>query len=537
MSLDLTLPDDWRTWDLQSKDRLLWRLKAEAIIQRKVGTFCTDATPSALAGRILGDRWHHRNYHDVLDQMALDIEAGEIDMATISLPPQVGKSSWVNWYVLWRMARHPEDPIIRMSYAAALATDHAHVVQGYVEQYGGQFGLIPEKGSWGQHNWRTKTGAGLRSGGMLTGVVGYPAATMVLDDPLAGRAQADSKLIRDKVWNEYSGSLVSRMRPGAPLLIVATRWHEDDPIGRLIKLHGRESEGGKVREINMAAFAMEDDPLGRAVGEPLQHPFIEPEDTAAARAHWENKRRSSTLRDWFSQYMGDPKPVEGALLTDAEVKASTWHDDLPVFVKTGVAVDPSGGGRDVAGVIGGGLMDDGTLMWTHDRSASMSSEEWATAACLLAHEIDAGDIIYEANYGGDQAKFLIRSVWNKLVADGTIEANEDGDSPPCPRIVVVHAKKNKRVRAEPIAVQVKLGNIRFWGLFVLDLGSEWCTWQEDSKESPGRIDASSYLAYKYLKIPGAEANVSTIHLDEQRKEGTGRGALAARRVNRPAAGR
>lgn len=530
MSTAVAVPDDWRAWDPLSKDRLIWRLKAEAIVQRKQETFCFDKTPSALAARMLGDRWHHRNYHDLLDQLALDLDTGVIDMATLSMPPQTGKSSWVNWFVFWYNARHPENPVIRMSYAAGLAVSHAHVVQQYVEQYGGQFGLLPGKGTWAQNNWKTLTGCGLRSGGMLTGVSGYPAALMLLDDPLAGRAQADSKLIRDKVWNEYSGSLVSRMRPGAPLLIIATRWHEDDPIGRLVKRHGDEKTGGRVRVINLAALALEDDALGRNVGEPLQHPWIEPDDVAGARKHWEDKRKTSTQRDWFSLYQGDPKPIEGALLTEEQVKAATHLGELPAMSRRGVAIDQSGGGRDVAGITAGQVTEDGKLIWTHDWSGEMSSGEWSRAACLLAYEIEANDFIVEHNYGGDNAKFLLRSVWKGLQEEGLVEG-------PCPRVVEVHAKTGKRVRAEPIAVQVRIGNVQFWGLEVLDLASEWTTWQEDSKESPGRIDSSSYLAYKYLKIPGAEANVSTVNLDEQRKEGTGKGALAARRVGRPAGGR
>lgn len=530
MSLALQLPDDWRTWDPQSKDRLLWRLKAEAIIQRKVKTFCTDATPSAMAARIMGDRWHHRNYHDVLDRLALDLESGACKMGVISTPPQIGKSTWVNWFVAWRMARHPEDPIIRMSYAASLATKHGRYVQQIVEDHGGEFGLLPRKGAWGQDEWETRTGAALRSGGMLTGVSGYPCTLMLLDDPLSGRAQADSQVYRDRTWDEYSGSLVSRMRPGSPLLVVATRWHMDDPIGRLIEKHGDERTGGKVRVINLAALARENDILGRAVGEPLQHPWIDPEDHDAALAHWNDQRAKSTMRDWYSLYQGDPRPVEGALLTEAQVAAATWRGDLPEFVKTVVGVDQSGGGRDVAGIIAGGLTADGKLIWTHDRSAAMGSDGWSRAACLLAHEVQANEIVVEHNYGGDQAKFLLRSVWNGLLAEGLVEG-------PCPRIVEVHAKKGKRVRAEPIAVQVALGNIWFWGLFVLELGAEWTTWQEDSKESPGRIDASSYVAYRLIKIPGMESVLSTVNLDEARKEGTGKGALAKRRLVRPTAGR
>lgn len=525
MSLDLATPGDWRSWDETSKERLIARLRAETLIQRKIDSYCEDETPSAMAKRWLGDRWQHRSYHDVLDQLALDLEAGVIDRATVSMPPQVGKSTWVNWFVSWSLAKHPIDPIIRMSYAAELATSHARSVQGFVEDHGATYGLLQKRGDWAQHNWHTMTGAGLRSGGMLTGVAGFPAARMVIDDPIGGRALADSKTIRDKTYNEYSANLLSRLRPGGWLLIVNTRWHDDDLNARVVKLEGRESTGGRWREVNLPAIAWEaDDPLGRKVGDPLPHPFIDPADTAAALKHWEEKRRTSTTRDWFSLYQGDPRPAEGALLTDDQVKASTRMEPIDFTkVKTGVSIDPNGGGRDVAGVIGGAFVDD-KVVWTHDRSDNFGSDGWSTAACELAHEIDAGVFVYEHNYGGDQARLILRTVWAKLSA----EAEEDWG--PCPRIEAVHAKKGKRVRAEPIAAQVVFGNVQFYGLNVLDLGSEWQTWQEDSKESPGRIDASCYLAYKWLKVPGAEAVVSNIA--ELPKTPTGRTRQASRTFTR-----
>ena len=527
MSLDFALPDDWHSWDSTSKDRLLHRLKAEAILQGKVETFCTFETPSAMAKHYLGDRWHHRDYHDELDRLALDLRAGTVDRAAISQPPQTGKSTAVNWLIFWWQAMNPTHPIMRVSYAGDLAISHANYVHRLVVEHGGAFGLVPQRGAQKQNNWETLTGTGLRSGGILTGMSGFPAALMVIDDPLAGRAQADSKLIRDKTWSEISGSLISRMRPNAPLLYVLTRWHEDDPVGRAVKQEGSEAEGGRYRVLNLPAID--------ADGAPLQHPWIEPSDVRGALKHWEDKRRTSTLRDWHSLYQGDPKPVEGALLTDEQVKAATHNGELPEFVRTGVAIDPSGGGRDVAGIVGGGVTANGKVIWTHDISGQMGSDEWTRGACILAHELDANEIVYERNFGADTAKFLLRSVWKGLSEAAVAEGKPDWG--PCPRIVEVHAKKGKRVRAEPIAVQVQLGNISFWALNVLDLGSEWCAWQESSSESPGRIDASAYLAYRWLKIPGAEANVSTIGLHETPKAATGKGALAGRRVARPAAGR
>jgi hypothetical protein len=439
-------------------------------------------------------------------------------------------STWVNWFVIWWMARHPQDPIIRMSYAADLATSHGMVVRRWVEEHGGTYGLLPTRGTWAQNNWTTRTGAGLRSGGMLTGVSGYPAAMMIIDDMYAGRAEADSKTIRDRTYAEYSGSLLTRLRPDSPLLIVNTRWHEKDINAEVVKLEGNERDGGRWRVLNFAALAREDDPLGRRVGEPLQHPWIDPDDTQRALEHWQEKRRTSTLRDWNSIYQGDPQPAEGALLNGEQIAAATVFGELPEAIKTGVAIDPSGGGRDEAGIVGGQLDADGIVTWTHDRSGRMPTEQWARVGCLLAYEIEANEIVVERTYGGDSAKLILRTTWDVLTQEGLVEG-------PCPRIVEVHAKKGKRVRAEPIAAQVILGKVKFHALAVLDVASEWQTWQEESTESPGRIDASSYLAYRWLKIPGSESVVSTIASDATPKQPTGQGELARIRVARPVGGR
>lgn len=527
--MSIALPNEWRIWDEPSKKRLAARLRAEAIISGSAEHFCTHETPSAMARHYLGERWHHRNYHDVLDQLALDMDAGDCQRATESQPSQTGKSTWVNWFVIWWMARHPRDPIIRMSYAADLATSHGMVVRRWVEDHGGTYGLLPTRGTWAQNNWTTRTGAGLRSGGMLTGVSGYPAAMMIIDDMYAGRAEADSKTIRDRTYAEYSGSLLTRLRPDAPLLIVNTRWHEKDINAEVVKLEGNERDGGRWRVLNFAALAREDDPLGRRVGEPLQHPWIDPDDAQRALEHWQEKRRTSTLRDWNSIYQGDPQPAEGALLNSDQVAAGTIFE-LPEAVKTGVAIDPSGGGRDEAGIIGGQLDASGIVTWTHDRSGRMPSEQWARTGCLLAHEIEANEIIVERNFGGDSAKLILRTTWQVLIDEGLVEG-------PCPRIVEVHAKKGKRVRAEPIAAQVILGKVKFHALAVLDVASEWQTWQEESSESPGRIDASCYLAYRWLKIPGSESMVSTIASNQTPKTPTGQGELAQIRVARPVGGR
>jgi hypothetical protein len=657
-----TAVDEWRLLDPRSKDKLAARIKAELINKGRdlvaEGLVPDDPTPSALAARCVGDRWRHRAYHDVMDQIAVDMLAGTLDRAIVETPPQIGKalaidtpiatptgwttmgelrpgdrvfnelgepctvtrvspvwtdrecyevvadgenserivasgehewvaslgrrsparvvethvlangawltngryvyarkvetvptvcievdspshmflagrsllptcnSTWLTWFVLWWQSKHPDHPAILMSYAAQLASNKGRQIRTLVEDHGGQFGLVPTPSQWAKNNWLTRTGAGLVTGGMQTGVSGNPAALMMIDDAFGGREDADSRIIRQKVYDEYSGSLLSRMRPGAPLLIVNTRWHEDDLVGRVVKDEGREDEGGRWRVATMPALAREaNDPLGRPIGAPLPHPFISEGNDLGALEHWNDKKRTSTKRDWASLYQADPQPVEGALLKDAQATAARCLGALPEFTKTVVGVDPSGGGRDNAGIIAAGRDWSGRVVWTHDETDVMTIDEWPEVACMLAFEVKAAEFVVEHNFGADMGKRILRTAWAQLQREGQIP--EDF---PCPSVVQVNAKLGKRLRAEPIVPQILAGQIQFAGLKMLSLENTWCTWQEDSNESPGDLDAAVYAAYRLAKIPGAEAAVSVVA--DKPKATSGRSKVAQRRIAR-----
>jgi hypothetical protein len=142
----------------------------------------------------------------------------------------------------------------------------------------------------------------------------------------------------------------------------------------------------------------------------------------------------------------------------------------------------------------------------------MASDQWAERACQLAVETDADRIIVETNFGGDMATLAIRSAWDKLRRDELDERGGDPADPGyrrdarytrlCPHVVAVRAKKNKLLRADPIGQQWKLDRIRT-AAYLPELESEWGSWQPDHSDSPGRIDASVYLAYALLTAPKA----------------------------------
>lgn len=462
----------------------------------------------------------------------------------ISQPPQTGKSTLASeLFPFWWLAKNPRRKAFVASYAASLAIRKGRAVRGLVRSHGARFGLHLEPGDQAQHDWSLTAGGGMRSVGVGGGLTGFPGVLGIIDDPLKDRAQADSKLQRDKVWEWWSGTVVSRMHPEAIYLLVMTRWHHDDIVARLLDLEGRVEEGGQWRVINLEAIAQsgpETDPLGREGGDPLTHPEIDDDDREALLKHWSNKQRGSSALDWGALYLGNPRPVEGAMVSgDLLVQQHDFrHEAQPTI--SAVAVDPSGalsGNRDTAGIVGGYLDVSGRLYWTHDRSGHMTAEQWSRAACELAVEIDADRILCEINYGGGAMLLAIRTAWNSLRREWDEEQGQrpEHEREPNPydrlppSVEETRAKKNKRLRAEPIAQQIKEDRIRF-GAYLPDVEREWRTWLPTDKMSPGRIDASVYLAYALLPVPGAAANVAVAGITNNvghRIGRTGSGTLRA----------
>jgi hypothetical protein len=507
--------------------RPVWQMtEAELIAEAEAINRAADRAaledPSTLMRHLLPGYKRRSHLRHIGGHLA-DVGAGRCKRLLVTTPPQVGKTvTAVVGNAFWWLANNPAHRVIIGSYGMSLAVNRGRSIRKMVIEHGSRYGLTLERGASSAADWELVSGGGVKSVGVGAGVTGSPGDIALLDDPHKSRAEADSLRIRDRVYDWYSGDLLSRLAPGAPVILIMTRWHPDDLAARVLADEGREDEGGRWRVVHLPALSLGAtiDPLGRPQGEPLPHPKIKPGDREGALSHWREKRRASTVRDWFALYMGDPQPAEGALVTRQLLKErrcfQTSPPSCPEPVKAAVAVDPSGGGRDVAGVIGGYLAADRRLYISHDRSKAMSSEQWSREACLLAVEIDADRIIAEANYGGDMVKLAIRTAWAQLQREeldrlrGDVgaevyeqtglyrDAAQFNRLPP--RIVVVHAKKNKLLRAEPIAQQWIVDRIRTAN-YLPEMEEEWATWQPDSTDSPGRIDASVYLAYGLLPPP------------------------------------
>lgn len=154
----------------------------------------------------------------------------------------------------------------------------------------------------------------------------------IIDDAIKGRSEADSKTQRDNVWETYLGDIRTRAKPGMAIVYVATRWHEDDPAGRILPetwngqsgwVTARDGERWYVLSLVAVVETQEEadyDPLGRSIGERIWPEWW-------SEQHFAQERISQGARNWNALYQQKPKAEEGAILKRAWWRL--WKDPKP----------------------------------------------------------------------------------------------------------------------------------------------------------------------------------------------------------------
>lgn len=531
-------------WDKLTLKRTLAEMCAKAEIPLNDTT-----SPGTLATRLDPQTQVQVPHLQVIDEALTHMLAEPNARVMIFCPTQVGKSVRVaQWFPFWWLSIRPRDRILMAAAESRLALRNAAIVRELIREHGAEFGLnlVGDEGS--KSDWSIRAGGSMRSRGLRGNFIGQPMDLGIIDDPFTGRPQAESLKIRDFVWDWYSSVWSSRKSPTYREVIVTTRWHADDLAGRLLAQDGRVEEGGAWHVVHLPAIALAPnpakgiyaDPLGREPGEPLTHPLIlpdQPETWNGAATHhdalvqwWATKRGMSTIRDWNAMSQGVPTSAEGALLTEAQVREQTRPAPAE-FRRKVVGVDPSGGGRDSAGIVLVGLDEQQHAWFLADRTAVMSSIEWPRQACLLAHEHGADRIVVESNFGGDQATTLVAQAWELLQRDVDPETGHPfiPSTELCPRVVAVTARKSKVLRAEPIAQAVTTHRVWFDALAdTKQLQTEFTMWEPGSTWSPGALDAGVYAATEVL--PPVPTGASTSKPAARRGQGrTSSGIFGERR--------
>jgi predicted phage terminase large subunit-like protein len=239
------------------------------------------------------------------------------DNVMVFMPPGSAKSTYGSVaFPTWYMGRNPQKNIITTSYASQLAKKFGRKCRSIAssQEYNELFETGLNTTNRAVDDWSLMNGATYMSGGILSGITGNRADGLLIDDPVKGKEDAESKTMRDKTWDAYLSDLRSRVKPGGWKLIIQTRWHEDDLSGRILpEQWDGESGWIKSRQGDMwyvlciqAECEREDDPLGRKIGEWLWPKWFTTD-------YWVAEKRNQGSRNWGALYQQKPKPAEGSI--------------------------------------------------------------------------------------------------------------------------------------------------------------------------------------------------------------------------------
>jgi predicted phage terminase large subunit-like protein len=279
----------------------------------------------------------HTEYLCNIIQEAIDTKKkminGELPLKNqyiaLSIPPRHGKSMTITETLpSFYLGQFPNDRVILAGYNSDFATKFGKKNKEKVERFGEKvFGRSLKKGTSSATDWDIEDHrGGVISRGILSGVTGEGADLMIIDDPIKTREEADSQVTRDKIWGEWIDSFSTRLHPAAIVIIIMTRWHENDLVGRLLDTEYGEPLPWKVINLPLECDT-ENDPLGRKIGEPLWdrygYDFIE-------------TRKKMSASSFNALYQGRPTSQEGNL-----VKREWWkkYDKLPVIPRMIMSVD------------------------------------------------------------------------------------------------------------------------------------------------------------------------------------------------------
>ena len=228
----------------------------------------------------------------------------------VCMAPQEGKSVRVaNDFPIWALTQNPDLRIVTASYAQNLANRNGRAIRNRITSTP-EIDLRIANDNGAVHEWTLEGHqGGVLSVGIGAGVTGRPADMMIIDDPIKDRKEADSETYRDNVWDWWTDAASARLAPGAPVIVILTRWHQDDLAGRLME---RDKEAGwKILNIPAQADHRpekgETDPLGRKPGEFMV--------SARGRTlkQWLQRKATAGARTWASLYQGRPSPESGGV--------------------------------------------------------------------------------------------------------------------------------------------------------------------------------------------------------------------------------
>ena len=281
----------------------------------------------------------------------------------IFAPPRHTKSELASRrFPAWYLGRHPDKQLIAATYSGDFALDFGREVRGIVqsEEYRPIFpdvSLAPD--SQAANRWHTTQGGVSVYVGVGGPITGRGAHIALIDDPFKNREEADSEVRRETVWKWYTSTLRTRLMPGGAVILIMTRWHDDDLAGRLL-----EKQPDEWRVVELQAIADEGKPSERAL-------WPEWYDLDALK----RIRNDVGPRDWSALFQQRPTPDDGTYFKREWLKHwSVKPDSLHIYGTSDYAVTDGGGDYTVHRVWG--VAPNGDIYRLDGWRGQTAADEW-----------------------------------------------------------------------------------------------------------------------------------------------------------------
>ena len=406
------------------------------------------------------DRPHLRYLSERLRQATLDVEAGQSRFMLVSMPPRTGKSQLTSVYFpLWLLRRHPDWEIGMISHSDTLAISWTREIRRIIEEQP-EMGVKIARDTRAASRWDTVTGGKVTArsapGQSITGL-GFKV--LLVDDAVRDFATAHSPKARTALWDWWTVNASTRLEPPSLVVMVGTRWHEDDLLGRLTS-DEYEGDPDQWEEIRFPAIAdTASDILGRKEGEPLISPLMD-ETKEEAVARWSTIRSTVGTYGWSALYQQRPAPAKGAIFDAEWWRFWTSDPDKATDDDRIRYLDPST-------LTGGQWLDSWDLTFKGDAEGDyVVGQRW------VRHQANRYLVAQQRgrwSFTQTLEKMLWwaqpESPWGKLVHLRIVEAAANGEAimdvlrEKVSGIKPIYPKTSKEARARAITPEIESGNV------------------------------------------------------------------------------
>jgi len=319
-------------------------------------------------------------HHKLIISRLEAVARGEIRRLMIIAPPGSSKSTFASiLFPCFLLANKPDAAILCASHTVELAEKWGRRVRGLIADHGLTLGieLSPESKAAGR--WSLTTPGEFLAAGVGTGIAGFRAHGVIVDDPTRSFEDSASPTIRDRNWSWFKADLRTRLRPNGFIVIIGTRWHHDDIFGRAIDEMNRGGEQWEILHLE-AQCESNNDPLGRDIGQ-----FLWDDDEKYPYAELlQREKLIQPPRNWSALFQGRPTPDTGDFFEE------NWlvnYDEYPriaemrIYGSSDFAVTSDGGDYTCHMIVG--LDPQGRLYLLDLWRRQTAADEWVEKLCDL----------------------------------------------------------------------------------------------------------------------------------------------------------